>query len=202
MGNLDRALVDIANIRSQLAAGTVFQGFGPEVMALTGLFALLIMGAQMVWPSLLASSVAAMLWIWVTIALVSSALVAIEARARARRHHAGLADQMVQAALEQFLPAGFAGATLFAVLLVFGPSYLWLLPGLWQMLVALGIFAAMRMLPSQLLLVAAWYFLAGVAMLIIGLEQQTIAPWMMGLPFAFGQLLMAALLHFAQKEDA
>ncbi len=202
MNNLDQALADIANIRSQMAAGTVFQGFGPEVMALTGLLALLTMIAQLIWPSYLAGSLETMLWTWVCIAVVSATLVAIEARARAKRHHGGLADQMVQAALEQFLPAGFAGATLFAVLLVFGADYLWLLPGLWQILVALGIFAAIRMLPNQILIVAAWYFLAGVTMLIVSLEGQSISPWMMGVPFAVGQWLMAALLHFAQKEDA
>ena len=36
MKDIDRALADISDMRSQLAAGTMFRGFGPAVMALSG----------------------------------------------------------------------------------------------------------------------------------------------------------------------
>ena len=201
MRNLDRALVDIANIRAQLAAGTTFQGFGPEVMALSGLGAMCLTAAQVIWPSQLASSQEQLLWVWVFLAIVSSVLIGIETRARAHRHHGGLADQMVLNALEQFLPSAFAGASIGAVVLVFSPDQFWLLPGLWQLLVSLGIFAAIRTLPRQIIFVAAWYFLAGIAMMILAAQTRQVEPWMMGLPFTFGQFLMATLLHFAEKGD-
>lgn len=201
MRNFDRALMDIATIRSQLAAGTQFQGFGPEVMALSGFGAIGLAIAQSLWPDLLAHSQELLLSSWVVLAVVLSALIMIEARARARRHHGGLADQMVQNALEQFLPSAFAGAALFAILLGYSPDNLWLLPGLWQLLVALGLFAAMRMLPRSIALVAVWYFLTAMAVLVLASETRVFTPWMMGAPFAIGQCLMAAILHFARKGE-
>ena len=39
MKDIDRALADISDMRNQLAAGTMFRGFGPAVMALSGALA-------------------------------------------------------------------------------------------------------------------------------------------------------------------
>jgi len=36
MRDLDKALADIGEIRSQIAAGTAFRGYGPATMAATG----------------------------------------------------------------------------------------------------------------------------------------------------------------------
>jgi hypothetical protein len=47
-------------------------------------------------------------------------------------------------------------------------------------------------------LAAAWYFVAGTATLVIGSADQNLSPWMMGLPFGIGQLLLAAVLHLAE----
>jgi hypothetical protein len=41
MSDLDKALADIIAIRSQLAAGTAFRGYGPATMAATAAVALL-----------------------------------------------------------------------------------------------------------------------------------------------------------------
>ncbi len=38
--DLDRVLADITAIRSQVAAGTAFQGYGPTALAATGALAL------------------------------------------------------------------------------------------------------------------------------------------------------------------
>ena len=200
MNDLNRALVDIANIRSQMAAGTVFQGFGPAVIALSGCLAFLTTAGQLVWPQALAQTQAGMLWLWIAAAVVSFLLIAYETRARARRYHGGLADEMVQNMVLQFMPIGFAGATIGAVILVFSPSDLWLLPGLWQVLVALGLFASQRALPQSIMLAAAWYFLSGVVVLILAARSGMADALMMGIPFTIGQLLLATLLHFAQGE--
>ena len=45
---------------------------------------------------------------------------------------------------------------------------------------------------------AAWYFLAGVVVLIIGAKSGAADSLMMGIPFIIGQFLLAGLLHFAQ----
>lgn len=49
--DIDRALADLDSIRSHMAAGALFQGFGPLVMAGTGILALMTMGVQTVKPS-------------------------------------------------------------------------------------------------------------------------------------------------------
>lgn len=200
MRNIDRALADISDIRSQLASGTLFRGFGPAVMAVTGVLALITAGAQTIWAAELARDPRIFLLCWGAAAVISAGLVGAEMLARSRRHHAGLADAMVMNAIEQFLPAGFAGGAIACVLLVFAPGSLWLLPGLWQILVALGIFASVRSLPRAISLVGAWYFVAGICVLIIASMNQDLSPWMMGLPFAIGQFLMAAVLRLASGE--
>ena len=46
----------------------------------------------------------------------------------------------------------------------------------------------------------AWYFVAGFAILMLASDSHALSPWTMGLPFVIGQLLMAAVLHFASGE--
>jgi hypothetical protein len=201
MTELDKALADLAHIRARLAAGTLFQGLGPAAIAATGLLALATAKAQALWPHPLAASAEIFLTIWVAVAIAAAGLIGGEMIARSRRRHGGLSTAMIVNALEQFLPAGFGGVAVAAVLVRFSPQNCWMLPGLWQIFVALGIFAAARCLPRTVLLAGAWYFLAGTAVLILASEDEALSPWLMGLPFGAGQLLMAAALHFAEGES-
>jgi hypothetical protein len=104
---------------------------------------------------------------------------------------------MIYQAVEQFLPAGAAGVLLSVMLARFAPETLWMLPGLWQLLVSLGVFASARSLPRSVALAAIWYFVAGFATLLLASSDHALSPWTMGLPFVIGQLFMAAILHFA-----
>lgn len=200
MTDLDKAIADIADIRSRLAAGTMFQGFGPAVIATTGALAAAAATAQALWPDNLASTPEGFLAVWVGVAIVAAGLIGIEMVARSRRRHGGLSTAMILNAVEQFMPAGFAGAVIAAVFLEFAPRNLWMLPGLWQIFVALGIFAAARSLPRLMTLAGGFYFVAGTAVLIIATKEQALSPWAMGLPFGVGQLFVAAILHIAEGE--
>jgi hypothetical protein len=200
MHDLQKALADIGSIRQQLAAGTMFRGFGPAVIAATGVLALATAVAQSVWLDDPTGHPGAFLAGWIATSIISAALIGAEMVARTRRHHSGLADAMLMNAIEQFLPAGAAGAAIALVLLWFAPETLWILPGLWQVLVSLGLFAAMRSLPRTVAWAAAWYFTAGIAVVTLSSQTQGLSPWAMGLPFAVGQLLLAAILHFAFGE--
>jgi hypothetical protein len=82
----------------------------------------------------------------------------------------------------------------------FAGDALWILPGLWQIFVSLGIFASVRSLPRSVAFAGAWYFVAGFAVLIAASQSHALSPWTMGLPFAAGQSLMAAILYFASGE--
>ncbi len=200
MPDLDKALADILAIRNQIAAGTAFQGYGPSAVAGTAAVALVTAVLQFLLLDNPTAQPLTFLFGWTAAAAVSAAIIGIEMRARSLRHHSGLADAMVQQAVEQFLPAAVAGVLLAVMLWKFAPETLWLLPGLWQILVSLGIFASVRSLPRSVALVGAWYFIAGFTVLLIGSLHHTLSPWTMGLPFVAGQLLMAALLYIASED--
>ena len=84
---------------------------------------------------------------------------------RARRVHDGFAKEMTHAAVEQFLPAIVAGVLLTAVLVEAAPQSVWMLPGLWEVIFSLGIFASCRFLPRPMFAVGLWYLAAGLACL-------------------------------------
>ncbi|PIT01353.1 hypothetical protein TSA1_11725 [Bradyrhizobium nitroreducens] len=200
MRDLDKALADIVAIRSQIAAGTAFRGYGPATMAATAAVALLTAVLQF-W--LLGDPTGEPLGFfvgWFVAAALSVLMIGIEMRARSRRHHSGLADAMIHQAVEQFLPAGVAGVLLAVVMWKFAGETLWLLPGLWQILVSIGIFASVRSLPRTVALAGAWYFVSGFAVVVLASQTHTLSPWTMGLPFVIGQSLMAAILHVASGD--
>jgi hypothetical protein len=201
MRDLDKALADILAIRSQIAAGTAFRGYGPATVAATAGVALATSILQFLWLDDPTGSPLTFLAGWTVAAVVSGVLIFIEMQARSRRHHSGLADAMIQQAVEQFLPAGIAGLLLAIMLWKFAPETLWMLPGFWQVLVSLGVFASVRSLPRSIALGGAWYFVTGFAVLLHASQTHALSPWTMGLPFVVGQLLMAALLYFASGEN-
>jgi hypothetical protein len=201
MRDLDKALADIIAIRSQLAAGTAFRGYGPAAMAATGGVALLTAILQYFWLDDPSGHPLTFFCGWAAAALLSALMIWVEMQARSRRHHSGLADAMIHQAVEQSLPAGVAGILLAVMLGKFAPETLWILPGLWQILVSLGVFASVRSLPRTIALGGAFYFLSGFTVLILASHSHALSPWAMGLPFAFGQSLMATILYFASGDD-
>jgi hypothetical protein len=200
MRDLDKALADIIAIRSQIAAGTAFRGYGPAAIAATGGVALLTAVLQYLWLDDPTGHPLPFLLGWALAAAVSALMIWTEMQARSRRHHSGLADAMIHQAIEHFLPSGIAGVLLAVVLWKFTPETLWMLPGLWQVLVSLGVFASVRSLPRSVALAGGWYFVAGFVVLVLASQSHTLSPWTMGLPFVIGQWLMAAILYFASEE--
>ncbi|NEU13630.1 hypothetical protein G3T14_16035 [Methylobacterium sp. BTF04] len=200
MSELDKALADIVAIRTQMARGTAFRGYGPAALVTTGGLALVTATAQTLWLDDPTAQPLAFLAGWIATAICAVGLIGAEMLARARRHHSGLADAMIHNAVEQFLPAGAAGGLLALVLLHVAPESLWLLPGLWQILVSLGLFASARSLPRGVALAGAWYLVAGLGALTYASTFHALSPWAMGLPFAIGQTLMAIVLHRASGD--
>ncbi len=196
MKDLERALADITAIRSQLARGTEFRGYGPVTVAGTGLLALLAAALQVLFLPEPATHPFGYLVLWVGMATIAVALTGAEMIARSRRIHGGFADEMLYAAVEQFIPAGVAGTLLTVVLYRFAPEGLWMLPGLWQIVFSLGVFASCRSLPRGMFAVGVWYLAAGLATLAIsaGAPFSALA---MALPFGIGQFLMAFVLYRA-----
>ncbi|HEX4038872.1 MAG TPA: hypothetical protein VHX37_12505 [Acidobacteriaceae bacterium] len=200
MNELNKALGDISSIRRQVARTTEFRGYGPATLAATGVFAMLAAGAQNLWIPQPALHVWAYVGLWFSTAFVSAALTGVQMLTRSRRIHSGLSDEMIHMAVEQFLPAVGAGLLLTLVLLKTVPALGWMLPGIWQVIFSLGIFASCRFLPRPIVVAGTWYLLTG--LLCIGLgDRRALSPWAMAVPFAAGQMLVAGILLFSAKES-
>ncbi len=195
MRDLDRALADITAIRSQIAQGALFCGYGPVTVAATGVLAIIAGVMQAFWLPAPMAQVVPYLVLWIATAAVSVILIGIEMVARTRRIHSGLADEMLRAATEQFIPAGVAGTLLTFVLYRFAPQNLWMLPGLWQIVYSLGLFASCRLLPRPMFAAAVLYLTTGLACLAFANGTHAFSPWAMALPYGVGQLFIAGGLY-------
>ena len=195
MRELDKALADITAIKSQMARGTQFRGYGPATVALTAFVAL---GAGALQHMIIGdpkASVGAYVALWIGAAIVSVVVVGIEMVSRSRRMYRGFADEMIHSAIEQFIPAGAAGVLLTVVICLYAPQAGWMLPGLWQIVFSLGLFAACRSLPRAMFAVPVWYLASGLFALAFANESHSFLPLVMALPFSVGQLAMAAILY-------
>ena len=195
MKDLEKALADISEIRTQMARGTEFRGYGPAALAATGGLAFLAAVGQALWLRQPAAHVGVYIALWGATAVISMTLIGLDMILRSRRIHSGLAQEMIWAAVEQFLPAGVAGGLLTVTLLQYSPDELWMLPGLWQIVFSLGVFACCRFLPRAMFAVGIWYLLAGVASLVLAQGAHAFSPWAMGVPYGVGQVLVDAILQ-------
>ena len=195
MRDLEKALADISEIRSQMARGTEFRGYGPATLAATGGLALLAAALQALWLPHPVGHVGLYIGLWGTTAAISVVLIGLDMILRSWRIHSGMAQEMIWSAVEQFLPAGVAGGLITAVLLEYAPESLWMLPGLWQIVFSLGVFACCRFLPRAIFAVGIWYLIAGLACLVFAQDESAFSPWAMGVPYGVGQLLVAAILQ-------
>ena len=202
MTDLTQALAEISEIRAQVARGTQFRGYGPASTAVSGTLALIVATAQAVWMKEGGRDVLPFLAVWVATAAVSVALAAFETIVRSRRVHSGFAAEMIQSAVAQFLPAGIVGLLLTGVMLFAAPKELWMLPGLWELIFSLGVFASCRFLPRQMFAVGLWYLVCGLVCLMMASGPRVLSPWEMGIPFGVGQLLVAAVLRYGFEEIA
>lgn len=201
MNDLNKALGEISSIRRQVARSTEFRGYGPVTLAVTGGIAILAAGLQAVWLPNPANRIPVYLAIWVSTAILSAALIAVQTVTRSQRLHSGMADEMIRMAVEQFLPAAAAGALLTIVLVGSVPSALWMLPGLWQITFSLGVFSSCRFLPRPMTAAGAWYLLTGLTCISLA-DNRALSPWAMGIPYGVGQLLVAGILFFTAEEGS
>jgi hypothetical protein len=200
MTDLYKALGDISSIRRQMASTTEFRGYGPATLATTGLFAILAAAAQALWLPDPAHHISAYMGVWVSTAVLSSALTGVQMYNRARRIHSGLSNEMLRMAVEQFLPSAAAGLLVTIVLLRYAPFATWMLPGMWQVIFSLGIFSSCRFLPRPVIAAGAWYLLTGLSCLAMG-GNRALSPWTMGIAYGAGQLLVAAILLFSTSPE-
>jgi hypothetical protein len=200
MRDLHRALAEIEAIRGQVARATQFRGYGPLTLAGTGVLAVIAAVTQSALVSDPTHHPAAYLKLWVSTAALSLGLIILETVSRAHRAHSTLALPMLRSAGEEFLPAIVAGLLLTVVIARDSPQNVWMLPGLWQVIFSLGVFASCRLLPRPMFAVGLWYLTSGLILLARGNGDQALSPWAMGVPFGIGQILVAVVLRFGYRE--
>ena len=194
MRELRQALADINAIRTQVARETQFRGYGPRSIAASGVLAFVVASGQSLWGKPHESDASEFLFVWVITAALAAGLCAWETFNRTQRVHCGFSRQMIQAAIEQILPALVVGLMLTVVLVQSAPQVLWMLPGLWGLAFSLGVFASCRFLPRPMFAVGLWYLAAGLACLTFESGARELSPWSVGVPFGVGQLLVAGVL--------
>jgi len=202
LNDVERAISQIADIRAQLAASTRFRGLAPTGTALTGVFACAVAAAQTLWPEALAQDSSRYAAVWAGFTVASILTATIEAVSRSRGQQATMADALLGATVRKVLPFAAAGAVITSAICSFSPDSAWMLPGVWQLLIALIGFCALSSLPPAIVWAALWYFLSGSIVLALAGSSGTPTPWMMGLPLAIGQTLVALILHASGDGDA
>jgi hypothetical protein len=190
------ALVQIAEIRRQMAKSDVFRGYRSAPVAASGLLALAAAIAQPYVVADPAQDIATYLWLWISMAVVSVAGVAIEMSVRMHLTHDRTHLEPTRLAVEQFLPSVIAGVLVTVVLVRQAPQSVALLPGLWQIMFSLGIFSSARLLPRPIFAVAGFYLVTGIVVLVWARDGFSLSPWCMGVPFAVGQLSAATILYW------
>jgi hypothetical protein len=198
--DLNEALGDIKSIRQQVARTTEFRGYGPATLAATAVFAIVAAAAQAVLVRDPLHHVGSYLGIWVSTAVLSVALTGAQMYTRSRRIHSVMSDEMILMAVEQFLPSVSAGVLTTIVLLRYVPAALWMLPGIWQLVFSLGVFSSCRFLPRPMLAAGFWYLITALVCISLG-DSRALSPWAMGIPYALGQSLVAAVLLFTSYEE-
>jgi hypothetical protein len=193
---LREALSQISEIRTRLAESEVFRGYRSLPVAGSGMLAVIAAYLQPSWVADPSRDILAYCALWIGVAAVSVAGAGLTMLLRDRFGGYSQTHEVTLLALSQLLPSFAAGVLVTAVIVRKLPEEIGLLPGLWQVLLSLGLFASCRLLPRAVFWVALFYLLSGVATLALARDEWLLHPWAMGLPFGVGQLSGAAVLYW------
>lgn len=193
---LHDALEQIREIRGHLATSETFRGYRAVSVAGTGLVAV---AAAMAQPLVIADPAAEPLQfvgLWVAAAVLSAVVAGAEilyGYLRCASPHRRATTRIV---IGHLLPEVVGGAAVTWALTLREPAPVDLLPGLWAMLVGLGLFASRRHLPRTIGWVALYYLVCGAAVLTMLPSAAALQPWVMGGVFGLGQIASAAVLYW------
>lgn len=196
MKEIDLALADISNIRAHLASSTCFLGIAPEYHIFTGIF---VFCAALLQDRFFNLDSIAYVWVWTGVMTVIGVIGAQKAVVRARKIHGVMARELIFGLVQKGMPFLVAGTVITFVICAYAVENVWMLPGIWQLFVALLAFSILSNLPRGLIVATVWYFIAGVCVLWIGAKTQALSPWMMGIPLTIGQILVGIMLNLSNR---
>jgi hypothetical protein len=199
---LREALTQIAEIRQQMARGQVFRGYRSATTAFSGFVALITGVVQTIFlpdPVNSRDDTRKFVLLWVAAALLNLVVAGLEMAVRTRRLNSQVQRQLTLLAVEQFSPSLVAGGLLTWLFFDCLPAAIWMLPGLWMIIISLGMFASARLLPRAVFGVGAFYLLAGIFVLLATRDPHSpwrLSPWIMGGIFGIGQFAAAFILYW------
>ncbi|WP_428938839.1 hypothetical protein [Fontivita pretiosa] len=191
------AISRVRAIREQLARAETYRAYRAGSTAATGAMALLAAAVQARWQL---NDTSSFLILWSSVAALCIIIVGIEMRLRCIMSDSILLREATVLAARQFAPSVLAGALLTLAIWRFRHESVGLLPGLWGLLFAMGVFASRPGLPAAINVAGAYYMLAGVAVLILASNRPEFEIWPMPLMFGVGQLLIAAIIFFSLRK--
>jgi hypothetical protein len=199
---LQQALLEIADIRERMAGAQVFRGYRALVAAVSGVFAFAAAALQ---SRLVGDPVARLddyvRW-WSVVAAVSVGLTGLDLAIRWLRDDTERERVRIWNAVRALIPCLLTGAALSAIVVRFRPEAGPLLPALWALLFAQGLYASVPLLPRGIAWVATYYVAAALAVITWGTGSEALDPWTMAVPFGIGQLLAAAVLYGGRERHA
>jgi len=201
--DINKALSEIGEIRSQMARQELFQGFGPVAVVCSGLLALLVAAAQGLWPEALAGTQQRFVLVWVGATFVASIFITAHMWRRSNNLHGTQSGVLLNRVFEQLVPPVCATVIVTGAFLQFAKEAVNALPGLWMMMAALACFAMVSSIGNRLRYVGAWYLICGTAVLITGLKAPAVmlSEWLVAVPFFIGQLGMALVLKLESRSN-
>jgi hypothetical protein len=195
------ALAQIAEIRAHIAQNETFRGYRSATVALSGVLALAGAAVQFACIRNPQEQLADYLRLWICVAAVSLAVFAVEIAWRSYWNATAQARLLTLLAVQQFVPCLISGGLLTYAIVVFTPTSVALLPGLWAIVFSLGVFASCRLLPAATIWIAGYYLAAGAVALMCARDQSGLSPWAMAGTFGVGQLLAAVILYLTLEQD-
>lgn len=198
---VSRALDQIAEIHDHLARTEIYRGSRSVPIAFSGLAAVIGWALQ---PWVLpAPAPLGFVVYWVVIAAVCVSLVMAEVAYHYVVRSGPAARRTTRKVIGQFCPCLAAGALVTTLIAGTGHASIPLLPGLWALLLGLGLFSSRPYLPRAIGWVGLFYLAAGGVLLWRAGESTEPASWGMGAVFGIGQLLAALVLYWnlERRED-
>jgi len=199
--DLNDALSQISDIRHHVHRSGVFRGYRAMTTAFSGCVALGAAMFQALWLPRPAEYVDFYLFIWMSAGIICIGAAALAIYDRCRISGSAVQRELAMHAVEQLMPSLVAGGLLTVVLTEFNLPATVLLPGLWSILLGLGIFASRRLLPRATAVVGGYYLLAGLVILCEFRGINAFSPWVMGCTFSGGQFLAAGVLWWTLERD-
>ena len=183
---VERAMADLAEVRDRLATIQRFPGYSGPAAVCSGAFAIIagfIQHEAAPWPSS-ASQYATYVAVWL-ICLGASLTINYGAIAwwflSANRH----GREQSKTVGVTILPSLIMGAVLSVALIDHG--IIWMLPGVWCISYAVGLFASRAMVPPGVMSIAALFAVMGALLLLTNQPTIALSWWIMPLAFGVGQ---------------